>query len=122
MAKNAVWIRAIAAAMGYPQKCPTILLCDNTTAVGLANDSIKTAKTKAVDMRYHWLRDRARQGQFRVMWAPTDRILADFFTKPLPVHKHLDYMRKLIRPATLHNAKHAAHSAAWRASQHRSQN
>jgi hypothetical protein len=66
VARETVYVQAIAKALGYPQLQPTTLLCDNSTAVGLANDSVKIAKTKAIDQRYHWLRDRVRQGQFRV--------------------------------------------------------
>ena len=51
VAREAVYIRACASAMGYPQHNATILLCDNSTAVGLANDTVKIAKTKAIDMR-----------------------------------------------------------------------
>ena len=88
VARNAVWMRAIARALGYPQP-PTTILVDNTCAVGLANDTIKTARTKAIDVRFHWLRDRVRQEQFNIVWCPTDANKADFFTKALPVHEHL---------------------------------
>jgi hypothetical protein len=87
VARNAVWIRAIARALGHPQP-PTTILVDNTCAIGLANDTIKTARTKAIDVRFHWLRDRVRQEQFRVVWVPSGANLADFFTKALPVHEH----------------------------------
>jgi hypothetical protein len=36
-------------------------------------------------MRFHWLRDRVRQGQFRVLFIPGAINIADFFTKALPV-------------------------------------
>ena len=39
-------------------------------------------------MRFHWLRDRIDQGQFRVVFVPGLRNLADFFTKSLPVARH----------------------------------
>jgi hypothetical protein len=28
---------------------------DNTTAGGIANDTIKAKRTKAMDMRFHWI-------------------------------------------------------------------
>ena len=39
-------------------------------------------------MRFHWLRDRIDQGQFRVLFVPGKKNLADFFTKALPVARH----------------------------------
>jgi hypothetical protein len=109
-----VYVRAIAAALGYPQTHPTIIICDNSTAVGLANDTVKVAKTKAVDMRFHWLRDRTRQGQFSVQWYAKDRNIADFFTKALPAHAHMELSGRLVRRPTT-NPKRLARTAAWRA-------
>ena len=39
-------------------------------------------------MRFHWLRDRVDQGQFRVVFVPGAQNLADCFTKSLPVGRH----------------------------------
>jgi hypothetical protein len=32
-------------------------MCDNTCAIGIATDSIKQKRAKAIDMRFHWIRD-----------------------------------------------------------------
>ena len=95
--RHTVWFRVIAAALGFKQDGPTIIYVDNTTAVGLANDTLKIARTKAIDMRFHWLRDRVRQGQLKVVHIPGTLQLADFFTKPLAVKDHLSMMTKFVR-------------------------
>ncbi len=69
--------------MGYPQD-PTIIMCDNISAIGIATDSIKQKRSKSIDMRFHWIRDRVRQGQFIIAYIPTQQNLADYFTKNLP--------------------------------------
>lgn len=86
-AQRGEWIRTIFAALGYPQQA-TPLLTDNNVAVGFANDTIQHAKTKAIDMRFHWIRDRVRQQHFVIGWVPGDSNIADYFTKALPVHEH----------------------------------
>ena len=48
-------------ALGYPQPA-TAILCDNKCAQGIATDTIKPKRTKSVDMKFHWIRDRIRQG------------------------------------------------------------
>ena len=47
-------------------------------------------------MRWHWLRDRVRQGQFDIFWREGTSNLADFFTKPLPVELHFAIMPYLV--------------------------
>jgi hypothetical protein len=85
--QQASWLRHILKELGYPQP-PTIIVCDNTTAVGVACDRGKIRRSKFMDMRFHWIRDRVRQGQFRVIWRPGAHNLADFFTKALSVAAH----------------------------------
>ena len=97
-AQLGVGFRTILEAMRHPQpEDGTPLQSDNLCAVGLANDTMAPRKSKSIDMRFHWIRDRVKQKQFNVYWRPGKDNLADFFTKPLPVHKHQEIMDKLIR-------------------------
>jgi hypothetical protein len=50
---------------------------DNTTATGYSNGTIKQKRTKAMDMRFYWIKDRVKQGQFNVYWGPGYQNLAD---------------------------------------------
>jgi hypothetical protein len=64
--QHAASIRTTLSDMGYPQN-PTIIMCDNTSAIGIATNSIKQKRSKAIDMRFHWIRDRVRQSQFTIV-------------------------------------------------------
>jgi hypothetical protein len=75
-AQHGVWLRTIADEMGHQQP-PTPLLCDNEFAIGLATDTIKQRRSKSIDMRFHWLRDRIRQGQFTIHHLAGTMNLAD---------------------------------------------
>jgi hypothetical protein len=55
--------------LGHPHP-PTSLETDNTTATGYNNGTIKQKRTKAMDMRFYWIKDRVKQGQFNVYWGP----------------------------------------------------
>ena len=70
---------------------------DNACATGLANDTVKVKRSKSIDMRFHWLRDRVRQGQFIALWRKGVNNLADFFTKILPTSEHQALMPLLVR-------------------------
>jgi hypothetical protein len=89
------WLRQILHSLGYPQQTTTIL-CDNQCAVGIATDTVKPKRTKSIDMKFHWIRDRVKQGHFNVTWRKGSLNLADFFTKSLPVHVHQSTMPLLV--------------------------
>jgi hypothetical protein len=95
-AQQSVSLRHIAIAMGHKQPA-TPILCDNEFAIGLASDSIKQKRSKSIDMRFHWLRDRIRQGQFRMIHLAGKKILADYLTKALPVDLHRAMVPRLVR-------------------------
>ena len=81
--QTAIATRNTLADLGYPQ-APTPLITDNSTASGLANNSIRLKRSKSIDMRYHWVRDRVKHGDFTVTWGPGPANLADYFTKIHP--------------------------------------
>ena len=54
--------------LGHPQP-PTPIQIDNSIAAGIAKDTVKQKRSKVIDMRFYWIRDRSvRQGQFLVYW------------------------------------------------------
>ena len=64
-AKHAVPQRHLLEEMGHPQP-PTPIQTDNTTAYGIINNKIQPKATKAMDMRFHWLRDPESKKQFHI--------------------------------------------------------
>jgi hypothetical protein len=73
--------------LGHPQG-PTPIATDNGTALGIANDSIKQKRSKSMDMRFYWIRDRVRQGQFFIYWRPGKSNYGDYFSKHHPTKHH----------------------------------
>ena len=66
---EAVYLRQILTKMGHPQP-QTPIQTNNLTAEGMVNSKLQPKRTKAIDVRFHWLRDREAQGQFRIYWRP----------------------------------------------------
>jgi len=55
--------------MGHPQ--PAIHIhCDNTTAMGIVNNTVKRQRSRAMEMRYFWLLDGELQLRFAVHYHP----------------------------------------------------
>jgi hypothetical protein len=94
--KEAAPVRITLEELGHPQP-PTSIVTDNSTATGIANDTIRQKRSKSMDMRYYWVRDRVRQGHYQVTWRPGDTNLTDYFTKHHPAKHH-----HRMRPRYLH--------------------
>ena len=93
-AREALPIRELLKELGHPQP-PTPIQTDNSTASGILNDTVKQKRSKAMDMRYYWLKDRVEQQQFNIYWAPGITNPADYFTKHHAPKHHMN-MRQLI--------------------------
>ena len=74
--QEAVPIRTLLLELGQP-KPATPTQVDNYTADGFANDTIKKKRSKVIDMRFYWIRDRTSQGQFLIYWHPGITNLGD---------------------------------------------
>jgi hypothetical protein len=85
--REACTIRTCLAEMGYPQPA-TPVVTDNSTAAGIANDTVKQRRSKAIDMRFYWVRDRVRQQQFKIHWKKGEQNHADYFSKHYPASHH----------------------------------
>jgi hypothetical protein len=51
-----------------------------------------------MDMRFYWIKDRVKQGQFNVYWGPGDQNLVDYFTKHHSSAHHKRMREIYIRP------------------------
>jgi hypothetical protein len=82
-AKEAAYIRNVLQAFGYQQQ-KTPIVTDNSFVFSIVKGTCKAKRSRAMDMRYHWLRDRVNQGQFEVVWCKGEINIADHLTKDLP--------------------------------------
>jgi hypothetical protein len=79
-ARDGIPIRTALIEMGHPQ-AQTPIQTDNACATGIVNETVKQRRSKAIDMRFYWIRDRIKQGQYMVHWRKGADNLADYFTK-----------------------------------------
>jgi hypothetical protein len=77
-----LWMRQTLRDYGYKlSKVP--LLCDNESAIRMADNLVEHSHTKHIDIRYHFLRDRQQKGDIKITYVNTHNQLTDIFTKPL---------------------------------------
>jgi tetrahydromethanopterin S-methyltransferase subunit H len=60
-----------------------LVLCDNESAIKLANNPVSHSRTKHIDIRHHFLRDHKAKGDIEIHHVSTEKQLVDIFTKPL---------------------------------------
>ena len=87
VAKECVYIGIILKEMGHKQP-PTPVQTNNSTAEGVINSKIQLKQTKAMDMRFHWLRDNEICKQFCFYWRSGKLNLTDYFIKHHPAKTH----------------------------------
>jgi hypothetical protein len=77
-----LWMRQTLRDCGYKlTKVP--LLCDNESAIRMADNPVEHSRTKHIAIRYHFLRDHQQRGDIEIAYINTKDQLADIFTKPL---------------------------------------
>jgi hypothetical protein len=97
-AQSGAPLRVTLTELGHIQP-PMPLRTDNSTAFGILNETIKQKRSKAMDMRYHWLTDRVCQKQFDVYWRPGRENLGDYHTKHHSAQHHKDMCRLILNQA-----------------------
>ena len=73
--------------LGHRQP-PTPVHCDNSTAAGIANDTVKKQRSRSMEMRFFWVTDQVQYKEFDVQWYPGKENLADYFTKHFDAAHH----------------------------------
>jgi hypothetical protein len=71
------------------------LLCDNESAIRLADNPVEHICTKHIDIRHHFLRDHQQRGDIDICHVSTNHQLADIFTKPLDERRFCELCSEL---------------------------
>jgi KUP system potassium uptake protein len=56
----------------------------NQSAIAYSQNALVSEKTKHIGMKWHFLKNHVEQGTIKLRYLPTDQMVADMFTKPLP--------------------------------------
>ncbi|XP_019167565.1 PREDICTED: uncharacterized protein LOC109163266 [Ipomoea nil] len=78
------WVVSLLNELGLGSLTAPTLWCDNLGATYLCANTVFHARTKHVEVDYHFVQDKVSAGQLQVHFVSTKDQLADIFTKPLP--------------------------------------
>jgi histone deacetylase 1/2 len=79
-----IWLQYLLRDLQILSISAPILWCDNLGATYLSANPIFHARTKHVEVDYHFVRDRVAKKEIQIRFIPSQDQLADVFTKSLP--------------------------------------
>ncbi|KAL5715795.1 hypothetical protein ACHQM5_017567 [Ranunculus cassubicifolius] len=84
--KEAIWLQGLVGDLGIQQDTVTVY-CDSQSAIHLAKNQVHHARTKHIDVRYHFIRDVIEDGEVLLLKISTKDNPADMLTKVVPAVK-----------------------------------
>jgi transposase InsO family protein len=95
VAREITWIRALVKDVGYKVDAPTRVNCDNQGTIALVKNPVHHKRTKHIDIRYHFTREKHEAEEISVEYCSTQDMLADILTKGLAKPKFEEIREKL---------------------------
>ncbi|MCO5564328.1 hypothetical protein L7F22_017988 [Adiantum nelumboides] len=90
-----VWLKRLMADLGVGQNTTNTIYTGSQNALAVARNLILHARTKHIEMHYHYVREMLSVGEIGLAYVPTQDNLADLLTKTLS-RKKLEAFRKAL--------------------------
>ncbi|KAJ0452174.1 putative RNA-directed DNA polymerase [Helianthus annuus] len=88
---QAVWLRRILCDLGLVQESPTVIFCDNHSAINLSRNPVLHGRTKHIEIKHHYVRDMVAQQEISLEYCGTEMQVADVLTKALGREKFIRF-------------------------------
>ena len=92
--KEAIWLKRLCSDIEFKQGVLTIY-SDNQSAISLAKNLTFHARTKHIDVQYHFVRDMVEDGKVKLEKVETLVNVADALTKPVSIEKFRWYSESM---------------------------
>ena len=86
--KEQIWLLRFLREIDYGIDDQNVIYCDNQSAIALAHNPEHHARTKHIDIQYHFVRNCVEDGSVRLEYCPTEEMVADGLTKALGPDRH----------------------------------
>ena len=85
--QEALYLKQLLEDFGIQQKRPIAIGEDNQSCIRLCQNPVMHKRSKHIETKFHFIRDKTEDGTISIHYVPTDKMAADIFTKSLPVSK-----------------------------------
>ena len=79
--QEAIWQKMVLQELGVEVSSPIVIREDNKACQMFADYAGNFSRTKHIDVRYHFVRERLARGDIRIDYISTEEQVADIFTK-----------------------------------------
>jgi transposase InsO family protein len=86
--QTAIWIRKLLKDFDIASEEPTVIYEDNQGCIAMAKNPVNHERTKHIDIRYNFVRERVEDKTIVVKYLETTEMLADILTKGLSRDQH----------------------------------
>lgn len=90
-----VWLCRLVEDFGIVNTNPTPILADSQSAIAIAKNPIFHARTKHIEVHYHYVREQHNAGVINLLYCSTHENVADIFTKALSREKFVTFCKCL---------------------------
>jgi hypothetical protein len=90
-----MWVRKLLDELGIPHPRAARLWCDNIGAKYLSANPVFHARTKHIEIDYHFVREQVASKLLDVRFISTTDQVADGFTKALPIRQLMFFRNNL---------------------------
>ena len=92
-----LWTNYFLEAQGFKTN-GTVMYQDNLSTIQMLKNgkASSTKRTKHINIRYYFITDRIQNGELTIEHCPTERMVADFFTKPLQGTKFIEFRKEIM--------------------------
>lgn len=87
-AKESIFLNRFLEELGACGATNGTIFSDSKSAIAIAENPTHHSRTKHIDIRHHFIREKVLDGTLQLEHVPSDEMLADIFTKPLKAIKH----------------------------------
>lgn len=79
--QEGIWLLQLCNELGQKLEMPITLKCDNQSAIKIAESDGYRQRSKHIDIRFHYIREKIENKMFKIEYLNTEKMVADSLTK-----------------------------------------
>lgn len=93
--KEACWLKSLISSINVKIKLPIKIFEDNNGCIAIANNPTDHKRTKHIDVKYHFSREKIEENHVNLEYISTGDQIADMFTKSIPAVQFVRFRTRL---------------------------